>query len=188
MAAKGGDGPKAKKASEFATLAGSKNPKEMTSKAVGKMVEKCWVPKYQKEYDVKAICDASVFPCCKEKGKQFMHINDANVDKVICKTAHEVAKKKKKNPKLPEDDAEVEEVRKDLEDLFLKGDASAKGTTVSKTGAVGRMTDTSQYTGSHKERFTTDGKGKGAAGRTDKVVNTGYVGAYKEEGTYDKKH
>ena len=49
------------------------------------------------------------------------------------------------------------------------------------------MTDTSQYTGSHKERFDESGKGKGADGRVDKAENTGYVGAYKGDGTYDKK-
>ena len=35
------------------------------------------------------------------------------------------------------------------------------------------MTDTSNYTGSHKERFDESGKGKGAEGRTDTVKNTG---------------
>lgn len=49
------------------------------------------------------------------------------------------------------------------------------------------MTDASQYTGAHKERFDASGKGKGAAGRTDKAENTGYVGNYKGQGTFDKK-
>ncbi|XP_069757495.1 tubulin polymerization-promoting protein family member 3 isoform X2 [Narcine bancroftii] len=34
-------------------------------------------------------------------------------------------------------------------------------TKVAKTGAVDRLTDTSKYTGSHKERFDEGGKGKG---------------------------
>jgi len=55
-------------------------------------------------------------------------------------------------------------------------------------GGVDRLTDTSKYTGSHKERFDDSGKGKGAAGRSDATQNTGYVGGYKEAGTYDKKH
>jgi len=50
------------------------------------------------------------------------------------------------------------------------------------------MTDTSQYTGAHKERFDAEGHGKGIEGRADKAENTGYVGNYKEAGTYDKKH
>lgn len=50
------------------------------------------------------------------------------------------------------------------------------------------MTDTSQYTGSHKERFDAEGHGKGIDGRVERVENTGYVGNYKEAGTYDEKH
>ncbi len=53
---------------------------------------------------------------------------------------------------------------------------------------VDKMTDTSNYTGSHKERFGEDGKGKGIEGREDRADNSGYVGNYKEAGTYDKKH
>ncbi|XP_053119808.1 tubulin polymerization-promoting protein family member 2-like [Hemicordylus capensis] len=55
-------------------------------------------------------------------------------------------------------------------------------------GAVDRLTDTSKYTGSHKERFDESGKGKGIAGRADMHDNTGYVGNYKGAGTYDKSH
>ncbi|XP_066484862.1 tubulin polymerization-promoting protein family member 2-like [Tiliqua scincoides] len=63
------------------------------------------------------------------------------------------------------------------------------GATKSITaGAVDRLTDTSKYTGSHKERFDESGKGKGIAGRADMVANSGYVGAYKGAGTYDKSH
>ena len=58
----------------------------------------------------------------------------------------------------------------------------------SATGAVDRMTDTSKYTGSHKERFDQSGKGKGIQGRQDKAANDGYVGNYKGAGTYDAKH
>lgn len=58
---------------------------------------------------------------------------------------------------------------------------------VAKTGAVDRLTDTTKYTGSHKERFDDTGKGKGKAGREDLVEKTGYVGAYKNAGTYDEK-
>ncbi|KAM6451924.1 tubulin polymerization-promoting protein family member 2 isoform 4-T5 [Liasis olivaceus] len=55
-------------------------------------------------------------------------------------------------------------------------------------GAVDRLTDTSKYTGSHKERFDESGKGKGIAGRAEVADNSGYVGAYKGAGTYDKSH
>ncbi|XP_029000563.1 tubulin polymerization-promoting protein family member 3 [Betta splendens] len=60
-------------------------------------------------------------------------------------------------------------------------------TKVAKAGAVDRLTDTSRYTGSHKERFDESGKGKGREGREEIVENTGYVGAYKHAGTYDNK-
>lgn len=54
-------------------------------------------------------------------------------------------------------------------------------------GAVSRLTDTSKYTGTHKERFDESGKGKGIAGREDVTDNSGYVSGYKGAGTYDKK-
>ena len=52
------------------------------------------------------------------------------------------------------------------------------------------MTDTSKYTGSHKERFDDSGKGKGLEGRKDFDSNAaeGYVGGYKGKDTYDKTH
>jgi hypothetical protein len=55
-------------------------------------------------------------------------------------------------------------------------------------GGVDRLTDTSQYTGTHKERFDKEGKGKGISGREDVAENSGYVGAYKGKDTYDKSH
>ena len=58
---------------------------------------------------------------------------------------------------------------------------------VAKTAAVDRLTDESRYTGSHKERFDESGKGKGREGREELVDKTGYVGAYKNAGTYDTK-
>ena len=59
-----------------------------------------------------------------------------------------------------------------------------------KAGAVDRLTDTSKYTGSHKERFDETGKGKGLEGRkdSDNKAEAGYVGAYKGKDTYDKTH
>ncbi|NXH19093.1 TPPP2 protein, partial [Bucco capensis] len=59
-------------------------------------------------------------------------------------------------------------------------------TKTTKVGGVDRLTDTSKYTGNHKERFDESGKGKGPAGRQDVTDNSGYVGAYKGAGTYDK--
>jgi len=76
-----------------------------------------------------------------------------------------------------------------MKDAILKsGGPDTSGTTkTSKTGGVTKMTDTSQYTGAHKERFDESGKGKGIAGRADVADNSGYVGNYKGKDTYDKK-
>jgi len=64
-----------------------------------------------------------------------------------------------------------------------------KGTTkVSKAGGTERLTDTSKYTGSHKERFGSDGKGKGIEGREDVIEDDGYVVGYQNKDTYDADH
>ncbi|XP_053700043.1 tubulin polymerization-promoting protein isoform X2 [Synchiropus splendidus] len=52
---------------------------------------------------------------------------------------------------------------------------------------VSRLTDTTKFTGSHKERFDDSGRGKGKAGRVDLVDTSGYVSGYKHKGTYEKK-
>ncbi|CAF1143891.1 unnamed protein product [Rotaria sp. Silwood1] len=68
------------------------------------------------------------------------------------------------------------------------GPSLAGVTTTANKDVTDRMTDASQYTGSHKERFDAEGFGRGKEGRVDQAKNTGYVGNYKGEGTYDKKH
>lgn len=60
--------------------------------------------------------------------------------------------------------------------------------TVLQVGGVDRLTDTSKYTGAHKQRFDESGKGRGIEGREDVNDNSGYVTGYKEKDTYDKKH
>ncbi|XP_042170547.1 tubulin polymerization-promoting protein family member 3-like [Oncorhynchus tshawytscha] len=60
-------------------------------------------------------------------------------------------------------------------------------TKMAKTAAVDRLTDTTKYTGSHKERFDESGKGRGKGGREELVEETGYVGSYKNAGTYEEK-
>ncbi|XP_015116999.1 TPPP family protein CG45057 [Diachasma alloeum] len=59
-------------------------------------------------------------------------------------------------------------------------------TKVVDSEAVRNLTDTSKYTGAHKERFDASGKGKGKEGRADTAANDGYVGGYKQKDTYDK--
>lgn len=51
-----------------------------------------------------------------------------------------------------------------------------------------RLTDTTKYTGAHKERFDESGKGKGAAGRESLHEDAGYVQGYKGKDTYEKTH
>ncbi|RXN05255.1 tubulin polymerization-promoting family member 3-like protein [Labeo rohita] len=68
-----------------------------------------------------------------------------------------------------------------------KEPANVGVTKVAKASAVDRLTDTSKYTGSHKERFDESGKGKGRVGREDIPDSSGYVSAYKGEGSYDSK-
>ncbi|KAJ8290719.1 hypothetical protein GJAV_G00016690 [Gymnothorax javanicus] len=52
---------------------------------------------------------------------------------------------------------------------------------------VSRLTDTTKFTGSHKERFDETGRGKGKAGRVELVDTSGYVSGYKHAGSYEKK-
>ncbi|KAI8808662.1 hypothetical protein BJ742DRAFT_808218 [Cladochytrium replicatum] len=46
-----------------------------------------------------------------------------------------------------------------------------------------RLTNASNYTGSHKERFAADGKGKGLAGREDLVKSTGSTSSASRDNT-----
>ncbi|KAM9817259.1 tubulin polymerization-promoting protein family member 3 [Neosynchiropus ocellatus] len=81
-----------------------------------------------------------------------------------------------------------EEALKSIYSLVESGEPTNAGVTkVVKAAAVDRLTDTSRYTGSHKERFDEGGRGRGRGGREDLVENTGYVGAYRNAGTYDSK-
>ncbi|XP_048087855.1 tubulin polymerization-promoting protein family member 2 [Alosa alosa] len=68
-----------------------------------------------------------------------------------------------------------------------KEPANVGVTKVAKAGAVDRLTDTTKFTGSHKERFDESGKGKGKVGREDIPDSSGYVGSYKGQGSYDSK-
>lgn len=161
-----------------------KDRTKMTSKACGKLVKDTLVPHYGK-YEVDKMVDASVFPTV--KSGPAMAVNDANVKKFVHKTAHELAKKIKKDPKLPETDPEVAKVEEHVKECIRSSAPMIKEVKQSKTGNVGGLTDASKYTGAHKERFDKDGKGKGAEGRVDKADDSGYVGNYKGSGTYDKK-
>ncbi|XP_066251332.1 tubulin polymerization-promoting protein homolog [Euwallacea similis] len=56
---------------------------------------------------------------------------------------------------------------------------------VKTTSTVDRLTDTSKYTGTHKQRFDETGKGKGIAGRKDTPDTSGYVTGYQNKDSYE---
>ncbi|XP_059471663.1 tubulin polymerization-promoting protein homolog [Neocloeon triangulifer] len=80
----------------------------------------------------------------------------------------------------------VEEIKEKLVDCGAPGTQGA--TKAVKSGGVDRLTDASQYTGAHRERFDAEGRGRGREGRDDIHENSGYVGNYKGKDTYDKTH
>lgn len=80
------------------------------------------------------------------------------------------------------------EVNEIIEKLINCGMPGTSGTTKAvKAGGVDRLTDTTKYTGTHKERFDDKGKGKGIEGRADLSKDDGYVEGYKNKDTYDNK-
>merc|ERR1712042_328907 len=87
-------------------------------------------------------------------------------------------------PKFFKGDANA--VQKYRQLIVDKGNPDNKGTKVATGNNVGKMTDTSQYTGAHKERFDEDGKGKGIEGREDVTANDGYVTSYTYGATISK--
>jgi hypothetical protein len=70
---------------------------------------------------------------------------------------------------------------KEIEDKLINcgrpGLSSA--TKAAHAGVVERLTDTSKYTGSHKERFDSTGRGRGIEGRRDMKDTSGYTAAFK---------
>ncbi|XP_067933213.1 tubulin polymerization-promoting protein family member 3-like [Watersipora subatra] len=121
------------------------------------------------------------FSKVKEKGKK--EITFTEFEKLL----EDIAPKYAKSNRLSLDAGS-----KALIDAISEGGPSLAGTTgVSKTGAVDRMTDHTQYTGSHRERFDETGRGKGLQGRQASDASDasdGYVGNYRGSGTYDKVH
>lgn len=59
-------------------------------------------------------------------------------------------------------------------------------TKVAKSAALDRLTDSSRYGGTHKERFDDSGKGRGKEGRADSKSD-GYVQGYKGKKDADAK-
>jgi len=78
----------------------------------------------------------------------------------------------------------VNEVKGKLVECGSPGTSGA--TKVVKCTAVDRLTDTSKYGGAHKQRFGSDGKGRGKEGRED-AKSDGYVSGYKNKKGADEK-
>lgn len=162
------------KLKEYAKLAHKDN---LTSQACGKITKDNPLWK-----DLRTDMDSSIFPVCKDdKSKPYMTITKEKSMKFLAKSAEKL-EAKKKGKGLPEGSTWERELLKNLKGTTLSG-----VTKESKTGNVKGMTDTSNYTGSHAERFDKDGKGKGLEGRETKSDNSGYVGGFKGQGTYDAK-
>ncbi|XP_044215601.1 tubulin polymerization-promoting protein isoform X1 [Thunnus albacares] len=93
----------------------------------------------------------------------------------------ELARKKYKEKTAEEAEAEVFKL------IEGKAPIIAGVTKAVASPTVSRLTDTTKFTGSHKERFDNTGRGKGKAGRVDIVDTSGYVSGYKHQGSYEKK-
>lgn len=78
-------------------------------------------------------------------------------------------------------------IKQEICKKLTQRDGQKADSAIKVDATTSRLTDTKGYTGAHKERFGADGTGKGKAGREDEVCGSGYVGNYKNEGTYDKK-
>ncbi|XP_071132415.1 tubulin polymerization-promoting protein family member 3-like isoform X2 [Mytilus galloprovincialis] len=154
-----------------------KPPNKMTSKAWGKMVQDC----LGKDTTIRQRMDSSVFPYVQDKTTKTLDLTDkAKVDKVLDKMAEVYKECKPKEEK----DTPVAEVRQKLVKRILdKKNPEVHATKISKTGNVSGLTDTSKYTGAHKERFDESGKGKGIDGREYRFEDKGYVTGYKGDGT-----
>ncbi|KRX25349.1 TPPP family protein C32E8.3 [Trichinella nelsoni] len=118
----------------------------------------------------------------KVAGPKRKTLNYKESKEVLVKVAEDRASKTHKNVQ-----DELDSICKRL--TALEGPSVNSTTKTVHQDVIDRLTDVTKYTGSHKERFDAEtGKGKGKAGREDLVDNSGYVGSYKNRGTYDKTH
>ncbi|XP_013402882.1 tubulin polymerization-promoting protein family member 2 [Lingula anatina] len=155
---------------EYCTFGGQKDKTTITTKNVNKMFKDCNI--FNKKFNSNAL--------------------DIAFSKILSKGPKGA---KELNFQQFKDLLALQEIKdahkdKDIASIITGGGGpSLAGTTgTSKTGNVAGMTDTSKYTGSHKERFDESGKGKGIGGRADIADGSGYVGNYKGAGTYDATH
>jgi len=82
---------------------------------------------------------------------------------------------------------DLAEIKNKLASCGTPGANSASKANPKAAETVARLTDTSKYTGSHKQRFDETGKGRGISGRKDEGGD-GYVFGYQHKDTFDKTH
>lgn len=129
--------------------------------------------------DVISRCEATILP--KFQDPKTKKISDDDfLKKVLPEVAADKCKCKVGDPK-------AEGELKKMKDKLAAKAKQEKPKEKKVDAATARLTDTSKYTGSHKERFDGEGKGKGKTGRVEEKDASGYVGNYKGAGTYDKK-
>ena len=109
--------------------------------------------------------------------------NFSETKQVIVNVAQDRAKNSKR-----EVQEEIDEICQKLERLNAPVIKNVAKTSTPGDSVYSRLTDHTKYTGAHKERFDAEGKGRGKAGRVDEKEDSGYVGSYKNQGTYDQKH
>ncbi|KAL8581053.1 hypothetical protein ACOMHN_000368 [Nucella lapillus] len=125
--------------------------------------------------------DASIFPKLCDKTTKKLTV-DQFVSHLLPELANFMVSEKKKG--TPEE--KLEEVKQKIAQKHQEWLHAHKG---KNAAVVDRLTDVKGYTGSHKERFDAEtGKGKGMEGRVEAQDGSGYVGAYKGAGTYEKSH
>ncbi|OAF71877.1 hypothetical protein A3Q56_00345 [Intoshia linei] len=117
------------------------------------------------------------FSKCKDKKKKTINFKEFKC------VVEEMAKNYAKDKKIS-----IEDAVSKMSEKLTGATKQLKGTKQTNSGITKRMTDTNNYTGAHKERFDKDGKGKGIEGRENVVDDTGYVGNYKGDKSYDKAH
>ncbi|XP_068953827.1 tubulin polymerization-promoting protein family member 2 [Petaurus breviceps papuanus] len=150
----------------------SSSSNDLNNKNFAKLCKDCGI------IDGKAVTSTDVdivFSKVKEKNSRTINWNQFQV------AMKELGQKKFKGKKAEEALESIFTLMKD------KGPVASGVTKAVAVGGVDRLTDTSKYTGSHKDRFDESGKGKGKAGRDDTKENSGYVSGYKGAGTYDEK-
>ncbi|WAQ97011.1 TPPP-like protein [Mya arenaria] len=175
-------------AAKFSAFCDTKTKDHFTSKACNKLVKDCFEDHFKfKKIILTNRVDSSVFSKCKEKGKPHMLVTSGNCKKFLQHTAHEFAKLKKGDDRLPKEDPAVNDMYTALHQRVIQSSGpKIKAVKQSATGNVQGLTDTRKYTGSHKQRFDESGKGRGKAGREEDKTASGYVASYKGEGTFEE--